>query len=334
MKLLPPAERYPLFRMPFRARGVAHRRDLCYNDFMTREDNVATRAVRRSTLKSIKAKKKERLKQIKANYDSEIREINIKYAKDPERLRAKYAADDYAKSERAKRRAERRIEHEQRRIEMQSKERRLSLGEEIFSAIVQGLGVLLSVAATAVLADRALQHADGALRVLYVSTFVCSTGLMIVMYIMSTLHHALVSENAKEVFGRLAHCFVFLVLGSAYTSFILIFARGVGGWVLFGLVWTSAVVGIVLYAVWGSELKITNTVFYFVIGWAGLFLVRQFYLGHAIRSFVYLIISGLLYSLGCVFFLLHKIKYMPAAGNAVMLLGTLYLYASLFFSVA
>ena len=85
--------------------------EICYNGFMTREDNAAVRAVRRSTLKSIKAKKKERLKQLKANYDSEIREINIKYAKDPERLRAKYAADNYAKSERAKRRAERKIEH-------------------------------------------------------------------------------------------------------------------------------------------------------------------------------------------------------------------------------
>ncbi|MGI5056725.1 PAQR family membrane homeostasis protein TrhA [Treponema socranskii] len=301
---------------------------------MTREDNAALRAVRRSTLKSINAKKKERIRQIKANYDSDIREINIKYAKDPERLRAKYAADDYAKSERAKRRAERRIAKEERRIELRGKERQLSLGEEIFSAIVQGLGVLVSVAATAVLADRAITHANDALRVLYVSTFVCSTGLMIVMYIMSTLHHALVPESAKEVFDRLAHCFVFLVLGSAYTSFILIFARGVGGWVLFGLVWTTAVVGIVLYAVWGSELKIVNTVFYFVIGWAGLFLMRRFYLEHALRSFAYLIVSGLLYSSGCAFFLLRKIKYMHAAGNVLMLLGTLNLYASLFFSVA
>lgn len=301
---------------------------------MTREDNAASRAVRRSTLKSINAKKKARIRQIKANYDSEIREINIKYAKDPERLRAKYAADDYAKSERAKRRAERRIAQEERRIELRGKERQFSIGEEIFSAVVQGLGALVSVAATAILADRAITHANGALRVLYVSTFVCSTGLMIVMYIMSTLHHALVPETAKEVFDRLAHCFVFFVLGSAYTSFILIFARNAGGWVLFGLVWGAAIVGIVLYAVWGSELKIANIVFYFIIGWAGLFLMRQFYFEHALRSFVYLVVSGLLYSLGCVFFLLRKIKYMHAVGNALMLIGTLYLYASLFFSVA
>ena len=138
---------------------------------------------------------------------------------------------------------------------------------------------------------------------------------------------AFVADILSAIFG-------WSLLVTKPISFILIFARGVGGWVLFGLVWTTAVVGIVLYAVWGSELKIVNLVFYFVIGWAGLFLMRRFYLEHALRSFAYLVVSGLLYSSGCAFFLLRKIKYMHAAGNVLMLLGTLNLYASLFFSVA
>ena len=59
---------------------------------MTREDEVAAKAVRLSTLRSLKLKKRLRIRQIKEEAEAKIREINIQYAEDPERLRAKYAA--------------------------------------------------------------------------------------------------------------------------------------------------------------------------------------------------------------------------------------------------
>ena len=62
---------------------------------MTREDEIAAKAVRLSTLKSLKVKKELRIKQIKQDAEEKIREVNIQYADDPERLRAKYAADDF-----------------------------------------------------------------------------------------------------------------------------------------------------------------------------------------------------------------------------------------------
>ena len=69
---------------------------------MTKQDEIAAKAVRNSTLKSLNLKRKLRIKQIKEETEAKIREINIQYAEDPERLRAKYAADDYARTERAK----------------------------------------------------------------------------------------------------------------------------------------------------------------------------------------------------------------------------------------
>ena len=69
---------------------------------MTKEDAIAIKAVRKSTLKSLKLKKKLRISQIKKDAEAQIREINIQYADDPERLKAKYAASDYARSEKAK----------------------------------------------------------------------------------------------------------------------------------------------------------------------------------------------------------------------------------------
>ena len=108
---------------------------------MSRQDDIAEKAVRKSTLKSLKSKKRSRLKQLKIDYENAVQQINIQYAEDPERLKAKYAAAEYAKSERAKKRAERRIENEKRLLELSKKTRRLTVGEEIGSSIVQKLDI-------------------------------------------------------------------------------------------------------------------------------------------------------------------------------------------------
>ena len=109
---------------------------------MSRQDDVAVKAVRKSTLKSLKEKKNYRLAQLKADYEKAVREVNIQYAEDPERLKAKYASDDYAKSERGKRKAAKKIESEKKLIETEYKSRHLTVGEEIASSIVQGIGIL------------------------------------------------------------------------------------------------------------------------------------------------------------------------------------------------
>lgn len=101
-------------------------------------DEIASKAVRKSTLKSLKVKKASRLKQLKADYEKSVQEINIQYAKDPERLKAKYAAAQYARTEKAKKRAEKRIARAQELIAIEEKTRRLTIPEEIASSIVQG----------------------------------------------------------------------------------------------------------------------------------------------------------------------------------------------------
>ncbi len=81
------------------------------------QDEIASKAKRKSTLKSLKLKKKFRLRKLRKDYEDTVREIHIQYSKNPERLKAKYASEDYAKTERKKARAQRRIEQEKRAIE-------------------------------------------------------------------------------------------------------------------------------------------------------------------------------------------------------------------------
>ena len=153
---------------------------------MSRQDDVAEKAVRKSTLKSLKKKKRSRLKQLKIDYENAVQQVNIQYAEDPERLKAKYAAAEYAKNEKALKRAEKRIASEKRILELTKNTRRLTTGEEIASSIVQGLGASLFIAGTAILDTLAMRNVTNFFNttIVFYSFFGIS---MILMYLSSLL---------------------------------------------------------------------------------------------------------------------------------------------------
>lgn len=302
---------------------------------MTREDEIAANAVRLSTLRSIKAKKRLRIQQIKEEAEAKIREINIQYAEDPERLKAKYAAEDYAKSEKAKKRAERAIAREKQHIARENKLRPFTLGEEIFSSIVQGTGACLFIAATVLLDVAAVSKASVDKQKIYLILFTSFGVLMVINYVMSILHHALTSAGAKEVFKRLCRVDVFLLLSCAYATYTYkIFSlSNIHVLILSGIVWVICLVGIIMYSIAGSRIELVNIIFYAVLGWAGLFICKQLYQVLSTSSFSLLIVSGIFYTIGLVFCSARKVKFFYAIGNLIMLLASVYLFFSLFFII-
>lgn len=297
---------------------------------MSRQDEIARKAVRKSTLKSLKEKKSSRLKQLKADYEKQIREINIQYAEDPERLKAKYAADDYAKTEKAKRRAEKKIEAEKKLIEADKKSRHLSVAEEIASSIVQGIGACLFIAGTAILDTIAIGKAQNFINLttVFYSLFGAS---MILMYIFSLLQHALTNITAKTVFNRLSHVFTFLVIGFCYSAYTITKLNNTTGWVLFGIVWAIVLIGILFYAIAGGKFETLNTILYIIAGFSGMIVAKSLFEVLSTKSFSMLIFGGIFYFIGIVFYNLRKVKFMHLVGNIVMLMGSIYIFFSLFY---
>ena len=304
---------------------------------MTREDEIAAKAVRNSTLKSLKVKKMMRLRQLKNDYQAKVREINIQYAEDPERLRAKYAADEYARNERAKARAAKRIEREHKRIEQEKKIRPYTLGEEIFSSIVQGIGAALFIAATALLDALAITSVPESYnaRTIYLVLYTLFGASMIMNYIMSVLHHALPAA-AKEVFRRLCRVAIYFVIASAFTlySFTGIKSGSVSplyGIILTGIVLLICLVGVFICSIGGRQFEVVNVIFYTILGWSGLFIFAQLFKVISATSFTMLILSGFFFTLGLIFSSVRKVKFMHAIGNLIILSASIYLFFSFFF---
>ncbi|MBR5646286.1 MAG: hemolysin III family protein [Treponema sp.] len=295
-----------------------------------RQNEIANRAVRKSTLKSITRKKRSRLKALKYDYEQKVQEINIQYAEDPERLKAKYAAEQYARNERAKKYAEKRIQRAKAKIEFEKTNRRFSVGEEITSSIIQGIGCCLFIAATAILDTLALRNAKSFFALTTVSYSLFGAA-MILMYLFSTLHHALTNFTAKRVFDRLSHVFSFLIIGFTYTTYTITKIQGVLGWVIFGIVWAISLLGILLYSIAGRKFEKLNLILYIISGFAGVFVCKTLYDVLSKTSFAMLMTAAGFYILGIVFYSLKKIKWMHMIGNIIMLCGSIYLFFSLFF---
>lgn len=297
---------------------------------MSRQDDVAAKAIRKTTLRCIKEKKDARLKQLKKDYEEDVRKINIQYAKDPERLKAKYAAADFAKNERARKRAERRIENEKKQIELAEKQRRLTVAEEIGSSIIQGVGAALFIAGLAILDTLGIKEGMD-FKSLTIVCYSLFGSCMILMYIFSVLQHALTRVTAKQVFDRLSHVCAYLIIGFAYTAYTITKIQGVRGWVLFGIVWGLSLAGILFYAIGGSKLEKVNAALYIVAGFIGLVLVKTLYEALSTVSFTMLILAGVFYLIGILFYYARKIKYMHMIGNIFFLLGSVYMFFSLFY---
>ena len=120
-----------------------------------------------------------------------------------------------------------------------SRKRAQSRGEEIANSVSHGVGLLAAIAAAVVLVLTAARQ-GGTARIVGASVF---SAAMVLLYLTSTLYHALPGNRAKRVFQVLDHAAIFIMIAGTYTPFTLGVLRGAWGWTLFGIVWGLAVIG-------------------------------------------------------------------------------------------
>src|SRR5262249_38907722 len=145
-----------------------------------------------------------------------------------------------------------------------------SLGEEIANCVSHGVGCLAALAATPFLVLAAGRR-GGAVAIVGASVF---AGTMVVLYLVSTVYHALPRNRAKRVFRVIDHSAIFLLIAGTYTPFTLGPLRGAWGWTLFSIVWALAVLGVTLKSVGGIRYPRLSTMLYVAMGWLALIAIR------------------------------------------------------------
>lgn len=194
-----------------------------------------------------------------------------------------------------------------------------SLSEELLNAISHGLGALFGIVGTVLCIVKAANTGDP-WRIVSGSIFGVT---VLLLYLMSCLYHALKVNMAKRVFRVIDHCTIFLLIAGTYTPFTLVTLRGTIGWVLFGIVWGMAVLGITLNAVNLKKFSKISVACYLVMGWAIIAAFQPLAEALAPQGVSLLIWGGIAYTVGAILYGIGaKVKYFHSVFHFFCLVGT------------
>lgn len=209
------------------------------------------------------------------------------------------------------------------------KSKQYSTGEEILNSISHGAGAVFAACGTALLIVFAAFFSDAWG---IVSSAVYGFSL-IVLYTMSTLYHAITNVRAKRVMRVLDHSSIFLLIAGTYTPISLVTLHGPLGWVVFGLIWGSAVIGIVFNAVSIERFKKLSLILYIASGWAVVIAAKPMITTMRPGGLWLLLIGGLFYTGGIFFYVQKKRRWFHGIWHLFVLLGSIAHYLSILFYI-
>lgn len=212
-------------------------------------------------------------------------------------------------------------------VEVMKMPRRQTLSEELFNAISHGIGALSAIAAMVMM----ILKSEDVWKIIAVSIYGAA---MLILYMASTLYHSLTNKKAKGVFRVLDHCSIFLLIAGTYTPYTLIALRDTVGWPLFAFIWIGAITGIVLNAISLEKFKAFSMILYVLMGWAVVMTAGPLLRAVAPMGCLLLLIGGICYTVGIVFFGLGRRIYgMHPLWHVFVLAGSAFQFFSIYFFV-
>lgn len=207
--------------------------------------------------------------------------------------------------------------------------RDLTSKEEIVNGITHGIGALLSVVALVVLIMVAGNHGDA----LHLVSFSIYGVTLVLLYLSSTLYHSFSGPRIKNLFARFDHVSIFLLIAGTYTPILLTSIGGVWGWSLFGVVWGLALVGAVIRSIYLHRFRKLMVAVYLLMGWMFVIAGKQVYLSLPSISLTFLILGGVAYSVGVIFYMWRRLPYSHGIWHLFVLAGSILHFFAIYFSI-
>jgi hemolysin III len=190
--------------------------------------------------------------------------------------------------------------------------------EELANRLTHGAAALASVPALVVLVAAATRTGDP-YRVVSSALF---AGCLCLFYVISTLYHSLRGQRARYVFRILDHAGIYLVIAASYTPFTLVSLRSGSGWILFGVVWVLAIVGIVFKSLMTHRLRFLSPFLYIALGWLIVVDIEGLLTALPPGGVAWLLAGGIAYTVGILFYAIDRIPYNHAIWHLFVIAGS------------
>lgn len=197
---------------------------------------------------------------------------------------------------------------------------------EILNAVTHGIGVILSIIGMVFLIIKGVQI-NSIEHVVAYSIYGIS---LILLFLASTLFHSLIFTKAKNFLQLMDHSSIYLLIAGTYTPYCLLTIKGKLGWALFIIIWLMAGLGIIYKSLFLAKKGNSAVFIYILMGWLCLVAVKPLYQGLGLTGTLLLVLGGVAYTVGALFYQMKSVKFMHVVWHLFVLLGAGFMYFSVF----
>jgi hemolysin III len=201
--------------------------------------------------------------------------------------------------------------------------------EELANGITHGIGLVLSIVGLVALVVLSILRGN-AWHIAGCTTFGVT---LVLLYTASTLYHSFHTARLRRVLKILDHAAIYLLIAGTYTPFTLVNLRGFWGWILFALVWSLSVFGILWKLFQVERFQIVSTLVYIAMGWLVLIAVKPLFAAVPLSGILWLLAGGLFYTTGVLFYALKRVPYHHAIWHLFVMAGSICHYFAVMFYV-
>jgi len=190
--------------------------------------------------------------------------------------------------------------------------------EELANCITHGVGLILGIAGLFILVDLACVFC-GSLKIASCSIFGIA---LVLLYGSSTIYHYFKKSRFDRIFKTIDHSAIYLLIAGTYTPVALVNLRDSCGWTLFGIIWGLCLIGIVFKIFFVYRFKILSPLIYILMGWIVVTAGNQLLTHMHANGFLLLLIGGLSYTGGIVFYAWKRLPYHHAIWHLFVIAGS------------
>jgi hemolysin III len=207
--------------------------------------------------------------------------------------------------------------------------RRYEPKEEKLNVITQAIGLVLSIIAFFLL----ITYANDRGTVWHLTSFAIFGASMIVLYSASTAYHYSKEPALRTKLNILDHAAIYVLIAGTYTPFCLVVLPKKIGWIIFGVSWGLALIGIIFKLFYTGKYDRLSTIAYVLMGWVVIFAIKPLIENLPVKGLLWLLAGGLFYTVGAILYSIKSVRYNHAVFHIFVLLGSFCHFMSIFFYV-
>jgi hemolysin III len=202
------------------------------------------------------------------------------------------------------------------------KERIYSKEEEKLNILTHRLGFIFAIFASV----RLMQIGFDNNYIIQIFSYLTYSLSLTILYLASTLYHSASDPERRRKLNIYDHSAIYLLIAGTYTPIALLTIQGVWGWIICGIVWFIAAVGILMKFLFIGRFSMLSTISYVLMGWVIVIAIKPLFKSMPIVGLLWLLAGGISYTIGALFYQRKSLKYGHAVFHVFVLLGSIIHY--------